>query len=457
MAFEKLKEAFEGQIFTDEETLAEVQTDFGGLVASSPAAVAVPSSTKDVCTLIKTAAAEGWAVTTRGMSHSQSGQSLSQGGILLDMGPLNRIERIGRHSAWVQAGVLWSDLLRASIEENLVPPVFPSYLDITVGGTISVGGLGASSFKRGHVVLHVEELEVITGEGHTARCSPDENAALFNCTRAGLGQFSVVTRAKVHLRACAPQVRTFFLLYDNLPALMRDCELLMIEERFDYLEAFAVPCPLGFKSMGETKIQFADWFYLLQVSVEHGHTSPHDDRLLDGLRFYRKTHVEDSGILGFATRHEALYSLWRETGTWSLTHPWIETVLPWRSAAPFIQGVLRSLPPNLLIGGQVILGPLPQQSSQLPMLLLPEGEKMVHFGLLPAVPRQLLPLVLPMLMKASELSIEMGGKRYLSGWINFDQKQWKNHFGERWGSLVEWKRFYDPKGILNPGFIKIQN
>ncbi len=457
MAFEKLKEAFQGQIFTDEETLAEVQTDFGGLVASSPAAVAVPSSTKDVCTLIKTAAAEGWAVTTRGMSHSQSGQSLSQGGILLDMGPLNRIERIGRHSAWVQAGVLWSDLIRASIEENLVPPVFPSYLDVTVGGTVSVGGLGASSFKRGHIVQHVEELEVITGEGHTARCSPDENAALFNCTRAGLGQFSVVTRAKVHLRACAPHVRTFYLLYDNLPALMRDCELLMIEERFDYLEAFAVPCPLGFKSMGETKIQFADWFYLLQVSVEHGHTPPHDDRLLDGLRYYRKTHVEDSGILGFATRHEALYSLWRETGTWSFTHPWIESVLPWRSAAPFIQGVLRSLPPNLLIGGQVILGPLPQQSSQLPMLLLPEGEKMVHFGLLPAVPRQLLPMVLPMLMKASELSIEMGGKRYLSGWINFDQKQWKDHFGERWGSLVEWKRFYDPKGILNPGFIKIQD
>jgi len=455
MAFEKLKEAFQGQIFTDEETLAEVQTDFGGLVASLPAAVAVPSSIKDVCTLIKTAAAEGWAVPPHSMSHSQSGQSLSHGGILLDMGPLNRIERVGRHSAWVQAGVLWSDLVRQSLEENLVPPVFPSYLDITVGGTISVGGLGSSSFKRGHVAQHVEELEVITGEGHTVRCSPDENAALFNCTRAGLGQFSIVTRAKVHLRVCAPQVRTFYLLYDNLPALMRDCELLMIEERFDYLEAFAVPCPLGFKSMGETKIQFAEWFYLLQLSVEHGHTPPHDDRLLDGLRYYRKTHVEDAVVLGFAARHEPLYSFWRETGMWSLTHPWIETVLPWRSAAPFIQGVLRSLPPNLLMGGQVVLAPLPQPNPALPLLMLPEGERVVHFGLLPAVPRQLLALVLPMLMKASELSIEMGGKRYLSGWINFDQKQWKDHFGERWDRLVQWKRFYDPKGILNPGFMKI--
>ena len=162
-------------------------------------------------------------------------------------------------------------------------------------------------------------------------------------------------------------------------------------------------------------------------------------------------------MLGFVTRHEALYSFWRETGMWAFTHPWIETVLPWRNAGPFIQGVLRSLPPNLLMGGQIILAPLPQQKPRLPLLMLPEGERMVHFGLLPAVPRQLLPMVLPILMKASELSIEMGGKRYLSGWINFDQKQWKDHFGDRWAGLVEWKRFYDPKGILNPGFIKTDN
>ena len=39
----------------------------------------------------------------------------------------------------------------------------------------------------------------------------------------------------------------------------------------------------------------------------------------------------------------------------------------------------------------------------------------------------------------------------------FIRQQWKDHFGDGWGSFVESKRFYDPKGILNPGFIKIQD
>ncbi|MBI4484196.1 MAG: hypothetical protein HY652_15075, partial [Acidobacteria bacterium] len=44
-------------------------------------------------------------------------------------------------------------------------------------------------------------------------------------------------------------------------------------------------------------------------------------------------------------------------------------------------------------------------------------------------------------------------KRYLSGLISFDQARWRAHFGERWADLVRWKNRYDPKHLLNPGFI----
>jgi hypothetical protein len=30
----------------------------------------------------------------------------------------------------------------------------------------------------------------------------------------------------------------------------------------------------------------------------------------------------------------------------------------------------------------------------------------------------------------------MGGKRYLSGWINFDHAAWKAHYGEQWAAVT---------------------
>ena len=62
-----------------------------------------------------------------------------------------------------------------------------------------------------------------------------------------------------------------------------------------------------------------------------------------------------------------------------------------------------------------------------------------------------------MLNKASDLSMQVGGKRYLSGWVEFDQARWRNHYGELWPKVQGWKKFYDPNGVLNPGFIDYSN
>ena len=54
---------------------------------------------------------------------------------------------------------------------------------------------------------------------------------------------------------------------------------------------------------------------------------------------------------------------------------------------------------------------------------------------------------------ASDLSTAAGGKRYLSGYIEFDRQRWKQHFGDTWDDLCRLKKKYDPDGILNPDFI----
>lgn len=453
MNVERLKGLVQGQVFEDEETLQEVQTDFGRILQKTPRLVVVPASPEDVQHVVRFAEEDGCAVSTRGASHSQSGQSLNQDGILLDMSGLNRVEKMEGDSVWVQAGIEWGTLVETCAEAGRVPPVLTNNLNVTVGGTLSMAGLGISSHRYGTQADNVEELEVVTGEGHLVRCSPAENRELFDCTRCGLGQFSIITRARLRLRRFRPRVRTYYLLYDNLGEMMKDQERVISDERFHYIESWCAPCPQGFRQLGEAKIPFAEWFYPMHVTVEYGETAPSDEAKLQGLRFYRKVHQQDTTFLDFAKRLEPVFALWKQTGAWNFAHPWMEVVLPWNSAAPYIEGVLKSFPPHFLVGGHVLLWPCRGTTSDAPLFKRPGGDFVMGFGILPAVPKPWLPMVLNLLNRASDLSMQVGGKRYLSGWIEFDQARWKTHFGDTWEKLLAWKRFYDPKGILNPGFI----
>ena len=77
------------------------------------------------------------------------------------------------------------------------------------------------------------------------------------------------------------------------------------------------------------------------------------------------------------------------------------------------------------------------------------------FGLLPAVPPRFWEEAKPMIDVASRLSVAMGGKRYLSGFVAFTPGEWREHFGPQWEPFVAAKRRWDPDGVLNPGFVPL--
>lgn len=453
MDIEKLRQLIRGKIYLDPESCRDVSTDFGRILVKTPKALVAPESVEDVSTVLAAASRAGWPVSTRGASHSQSGQSLSQDGILLDLSPLDRIGAVEGETVTVQAGVQWRDLVAATSERGLLPPVLTNNLNVTVGGTLSMAGIGVSSHRHGTQAHQVEELEVVTGEGHRVRCSPTVNSELFFSTLCGLGQFSVILSARIRLRRVAPRVRTFYLLYDDLATLMQDQKLLLSQERFDYIESWASPCVQGLRRMGGVRVPFAEWFFPMHLTVEFGQEEPREEELLEGLNFYRKLQTEDSTVLEFAHRLEPVFELWRQSGAWGMCHPWMETILPWDQAPGYIAGVLANFPPQLLAGGHVLIWPCRFQGNTLPLFRRPPGELILGFGILPAVPRPMLPLARQLLKTASDLSMRVGGNRYLSGWVEFTPQQWKGHFGEVWDDLQRWKRFYDPAGILNPGFI----
>ena len=298
------------------------------------------------------------------------------------------------------------------------------------------------------------ELEVVTGTGEIVSCSPEKEPELFYCSLAGLGRFGIITKATLVLRKAPPKTRTYYLLYDNLLTLMKDAERLMREERFTYLESWCVPSPQGFKKVEGMPTPFARWFFPLHATVEFDPASvPDDARLLEGLSFYEKVHQEERPLLEFANRLEPLFALWKQSGYWAAAHPWMETILPWQAALPFIQQVLSNLPPHLLGGGHILLWPSKGTVSRLPLFKTPATDLVMGFGILPGIPKESLDRVKPLLNQLSEASMRAGGKRYLSGFVQFDAARWKAHYGEVWEKMPGWKKRYDPEGILNPGFI----
>lgn len=444
-----------GQVLVDDASREEVSKDFGGIVVRKPTAVVRPASSQDVANIIKFAVRNSLSVSTRGGGHSQTGQSLSDQ-IVLDMSSLNGISEVdpGKGTVHCQSGLKWRELVRHLAPQRLSPLVLTNNLDVTIGGTLSSAGLGVASWRYGTQADNCQELEVVTGEGEIVPCSDQQNKELFDAVRAGMGQFGVITSATLKIRTHLPRFRSYYLLYDDLQVLLDDLKVVMTDERFDFLESWCVPCPQGFKQVGDTRQAFAEWFYPLHATIEIDGklTSPSNERL-HGLKFYKHVHTEEGNIIDFFGRLDPLFAIWKRGGFWEYAHPWMECVLPWQTTPLYIGQVLKNMPPQAIAGGHILLWPARGSVSSVPLFMRPSSEYLMGFGILPAVPKRFVDEVLPRLNLASQGAVMMGGKRYLSGWIAFDAAQWKAHYGEKWADVVRLKKEFDPHGVVNPGFV----
>ena len=178
----------------------------------------LPRSTQDVVEIVRWANRTGTSLALRGKGHTQAGQSLTCGGVQIDMQGLDRIGPVDerRRTLRVQAGATWRAVVGHLGPRGWMPMVLTNNLDTTVGGTLSTGGVGLSSHLYGTQANNVDELEAVTGDGRLLRCSATENTSLFDATRAGLGQFSIITEARIRIRRVQSRVRTFRLVYEDL-------------------------------------------------------------------------------------------------------------------------------------------------------------------------------------------------------------------------------------------------
>lgn len=469
-ALRELMQRMGDRIVLAEDTRSAFRTDFGRLVDRMPGAVARCTSAEEVAQVVRFAREHGIKVVARGQGHTQSGQATTVDGIVVDTSSMQKIHSIDAEKlvAVVDGGVVWRDLVSATLEQGLVPPVLTNNLGVSVAGTTSVAGLGVASYRYGCQADNAVELEVVTGTGEIVVCSREQNRDLFDVVRCGLGQFGIITRVTTRLRRCQPKVRMYHLLYDDLGTFMKDSEAIMRpgDERFHTLESRSSPLPVFTKRIGEGmhlaegQQMYAQWFYPLFLTVEYGDgvPEPNDAELLEDLKFYKHLRTEEYTQLDFCNRLVPVFELWHRVGNWEMAHPWMEVIMPWDKAQEFIEMVQENLPPQALgAGGHVLVWPAHTGASEVPLFMHPEGDFVMGWGILPAVPKQFLDQALAQLDMASELAIGYGGKRYLSGYVTFNTvERWEQHFGDKWPMVKAAKKKFDPDNLLGGGFIQYE-
>jgi cytokinin dehydrogenase len=361
----------DGELRFDNESRAAAADDFGHIVHKTPEGVLLPGSAQDVATTIRWAAELGRKVAPQGQSHSVYGRAQVGDGIVIDMSRLHTIHTIRDDRVVVDAGAKWSEVLAATLPQGLTPPVLAEYLELSVGGTLVVGGVGSTSSRYGVQSDNVLELDVVTGEGQQVTCSPRNNADLFDAVRAGLGQVAVITRATLKLIPAPEQVRRYALTYPNLTSMLNDERLLAADNRFVAVQGAVLPTPAGWK------------YRLDAVSQLSGINLPDDNALLAGLSDDRSAaEIGTLPYLDYLNRLAALEQALRANGQWFFPHPWLTTFVGDSKVESVVGEELANLTPaDLGTFGQVVLSAFRREAISSPLLRLPEDDLVYAFNL----------------------------------------------------------------------------
>jgi cytokinin dehydrogenase len=413
--------ALDGVLAVDEESRAAVAGDFGRIVRHRPAAVLRPGSVADVAAVLRVAAAHGVTAVPRGQGHTTHGQAQAAGGVVVDMSTLGVVEHLAADRITVQAGARWSDVLAATLPRGLTPPVLADYLGLSVGGTLSAGGIGGTTHRHGLQVDNVLEMEVLTPSGESRTCSPVRDRALFDAVRGGFGRHGVIVRATLRLVPAPRRARRYLIERPGPLALNAATRRLVTELRFDYVEGQILPDGRG------------GWRYLVEAVAFHDPAQePDDAAVLRDLRQGRdEEEIEDLPFADFLDRMAPGVELLRATGEWEHPHPWWNGFVPDSAADRLLEETMRALSPaDIGPSGLVLCYPFATGLVTAPGVRLPGEPLAFLLALLRTAPPGD-PRAVTAMLRANRAMHEhvaaLGGFTYPVGSIDVGDRSGKSH------------------------------
>jgi FAD/FMN-containing dehydrogenase len=175
------------------------RTIFYGGFDRRPAAIVMAADGDDVVRVVELARETGLELAVRSGGHSVPGHSTTEGGIVLDLRDLNRLELdVDGRTAWAETGLTTGRYTGAAAEHGLATP-FGDTGSVGIGGLTLGGGVGYLVRKHGLTIDSMLAADVVTADGELLRVDAESHPDLFWAIRGGGGNFGVATRVRLLL------------------------------------------------------------------------------------------------------------------------------------------------------------------------------------------------------------------------------------------------------------------
>ena len=191
---ERLRAQVRGRLYLPEDPgYDEARAVYNAMIDKRPALVLQCHDVADVIAGVAAARDTGMDLAVRGGGHNGPGLGTCEGGIVLDLAPMDgvRVDPAGARVV-VEGGARWGDVDHATHAFGLA---CPSGIISTTGvaGLTLGGGMGYLTRKHGLTVDNLLAADVVLADGSLVTADAEHHADLFWALRGGGGNFGVVT------------------------------------------------------------------------------------------------------------------------------------------------------------------------------------------------------------------------------------------------------------------------